>query len=1026
MPNNNLLGAGIFGSLNKKQSPYSNGLLSSIGVPIADNSNAEILNNNFEQKLREQLDFGDSLQQYTNSQTYNVNKWKGALSTPTSSNPIANGINKTADRSGSNFGIGDYAKGGLSLVTGLTQLSDISNSDMTSTQKRIASADSGVNTLAQAASAFGPIGKVAGLGLSLINNIGGSLIGTPKAIKDFSVNDNVATSSAYTGVSSAANDTSANGQFYAKAGLFGKLFGGKKNILNQVNKSNSDQTVASNILAMNKARLDAAASSSPYFASSYSNQINGLNNIWNNGSVMYGQKGGKIISVAESTKVVPQRLSKAYTIDNDITPKVRKYIGDISANNFQKLLNANGNPTITRGKPWFGGSAAFSPFKNNITLNKDNSASWERNNDQSEFDSEEMFFLEDNIKDTFQELAHAKQFKDGIIKPGIKWLTNDLPAYIKGQNPYTIKGTLENEAHSIIEPQMKREYDNQVYLERKEHFSNPSVLKKLILGIYQKGGVIYNPIQKPSIELEDLPDLTTSTKVESSLDRSKISQIVEQRRQVDAQNEELEKNINEIPDTQDITAESNATNISTRTSGADKFNEFENNSLQILQSLNPGKKVEIKFENSGVYNKDGSRDWASQAALLKQGASKTGLSLHNFGAARDYRIVIDGKTISPDNKKLYKDVLWGAAQKTGLHTIGDWDVAHVGLAQEGKGQTWNELATKYPDIFHTDLAKNTIEQLKTSGQTKYLAQLAKPLSIATMQKGGKFKQEKFDVDSVINANLKVPFVDRIVNADRYPVMQNTDGSISTHRMAWASDDQGYFAFPTLTLDSTGESLMKNDNPQDAIKRGDIVRFKTAKEAEEFASGAWEHSKLNKVKLNKDGGSIHIKKKNRGKFTEYKKRTGKTTEEAKHSKDPRVRKMANFAANAKKWKHEEGGILEFKEGGTIKAKSVIVHGKLHAHKHTLKELRELREAEITHKGIPVITKDAEGGVIQHSEVEGRELVLHHELTMKLEELRKDGSDEALVKAGKLLARELMRNTKDKTGTLKSIRDVRKDN
>lgn len=54
------------------------------------------------------------------------------------------------------------------------------------------------------------------------------------------------------------------------------------------------------------------------------------------------------------------------------------------------------------------------------------------------------------------------------------------------------------------------------------------------------------------------------------------------------------------------------------------------------------------------------------------------------------------------------------------------------------------------------------------------------------------------------------------------------------------------------------------------------------------------------------GGIHIKKSHEGRFTAYKKRTGKTTEEALHSKDPHVRKMAQFAKNAKKWKHAYGG------------------------------------------------------------------------------------------------------------------------
>jgi len=44
----------------------------------------------------------------------------------------------------------------------------------------------------------------------------------------------------------------------------------------------------------------------------------------------------------------------------------------------------------------------------------------------------------------------------------------------------------------------------------------------------------------------------------------------------------------------------------------------------------------------------------------------------------------------------------------------------------------------------------------------------------------------------------------------------------------------------------------------------------------------------------NGSGIHIKKENRGKFTETKKRTGKTTEELTHSKNPLTRKRAIFA------------------------------------------------------------------------------------------------------------------------------------
>lgn len=60
-----------------------------------------------------------------------------------------------------------------------------------------------------------------------------------------------------------------------------------------------------------------------------------------------------------------------------------------------------------------------------------------------------------------------------------------------------------------------------------------------------------------------------------------------------------------------------------------------------------------------------------------------------------------------------------------------------------------------------------------------------------------------------------------------------------------------------------------------------------------------------------GGKIHIKKENRGKFTDY--CGGKVTSECivrgKRSKSAAVRKRAIFAANARKWKHEDGGPLD---------------------------------------------------------------------------------------------------------------------
>ncbi|MBO4784148.1 MAG: hypothetical protein J5521_05330 [Lachnospiraceae bacterium] len=63
-----------------------------------------------------------------------------------------------------------------------------------------------------------------------------------------------------------------------------------------------------------------------------------------------------------------------------------------------------------------------------------------------------------------------------------------------------------------------------------------------------------------------------------------------------------------------------------------------------------------------------------------------------------------------------------------------------------------------------------------------------------------------------------------------------------------------------------------------------------------------------LSFKKGGSGIHIKKANRGKFTEY--CGGKVTSECiargKASSNPAIRKRATFAANARKWKHENGG------------------------------------------------------------------------------------------------------------------------
>lgn len=91
---------------------------------------------------------------------------------------------------------------------------------------------------------------------------------------------------------------------------------------------------------------------------------------------------------------------------------------------------------------------------------------------------------------------------------------------------------------------------------------------------------------------------------------------------------------------------------------------------------------------------------------------------------------------------------------------------------------------------------------------------------------------------------------------------------------------------------------------DAIHGADIIN-----DATQFTG------ELENMNEYKDGGSIHIKKKNKGKFTESAKRAGMGVQEyARHvlaNKErysPTLVKRANFARNAAKFKHDLGGFL----------------------------------------------------------------------------------------------------------------------
>ena len=108
--------------------------------------------------------------------------------------------------------------------------------------------------------------------------------------------------------------------------------------------------------------------------------------------------------------------------------------------------------------------------------------------------------------------------------------------------------------------------------------------------------------------------------------------------------------------------------------------------------------------------------------------------------------------------------------------------------------------------------------------------------------------------------------------------------------------------------------------------------------------------------------------------------------------------------------ENSDIQRFANGG-----SILPTGKLHKELHHLDDMGEQFE-DLTRKGIPVVTMDEGGEIVQVAEIERDEWTWSKEFTNQIEALWKEGSEAAMIEAGKLICEELLRNTQDEGGLL----------
>ena len=108
--------------------------------------------------------------------------------------------------------------------------------------------------------------------------------------------------------------------------------------------------------------------------------------------------------------------------------------------------------------------------------------------------------------------------------------------------------------------------------------------------------------------------------------------------------------------------------------------------------------------------------------------------------------------------------------------------------------------------------------------------------------------------------------------------------------------------------------------------------------------------------------------------------------------------------------------QFKNGGEL---NIIPEGALHKNLHHMEN-----DENITKKGIPVVSEDENGKIVQNAEIERSEIVLRLSLTQKLEKMLKQYNsdisqkekDDIATKAGQILVDELLNKTIDNTNEL----------
>lgn len=159
-----------------------------------------------------------------------------------------------------------------------------------------------------------------------------------------------------------------------------------------------------------------------------------------------------------------------------------------------------------------------------------------------------------------------------------------------------------------------------------------------------------------------------------------------------------------------------------------------------------------------------------------------------------------------------------------------------------------------------------------------------------------------------------------INKENVNNVRNSNNALSTVKVDSSSNDS---ILNQWSNQDFGADFSQSDIGKDGLFRNKAKKlYNKLKKEQEIARGrallSYDNAiesadKMNDLRAMSNymakGGKIHIKPENRGKFTALKKRTGKSASWFKEHGTPAQKKMATFALNARKWKHDDGGWID---------------------------------------------------------------------------------------------------------------------